>query len=123
MAGGEIELAKFSGCAEDFGTWKRNFFSMMVIKDLDYVLDFSEKEEKKASYKKDNTKVYAFIQLSVDPQTAITLDTRCRGDGTKAWNTLSEMFERKDRLRIASLRTELENIRLEDGGDIETYLT
>ena len=122
MAGTKLNITKFTGRAEDFGEWKRNFHSTMVIKDLDYVLD--DKDAKtKANFAKDNGKVFAFIQLSVDPQTSITIDTRAKGDGQAAWGVLLEMFERKDRLRVASLRAELENTRLEEGGDIETFLT
>src|SRR5689334_15145978 len=80
---------------------EEKFNVLLTIKDLDYVL--AEKVEKKleTTFDKDNAKVYAYILLSMDPQTAIT---RCRGDGRKAWKTLLEMFERKDKLQVASLR-------------------
>ena len=77
MAGTKLNITKFTGRAEDFGEWKRGFHSTMVIKDLDYVLD--DKDAKtKANFAKDNGKVFAFIQLSVDLQTSITIDTRGR---------------------------------------------
>jgi len=99
----KIEITKFTGWAENFSAWKRSFDALLTIKDLDYVL--KEKVDKsKNKFAKDNSKVYAYILLSMNLQTV-------------------NMYERKDKLRIASLRAELDSLRLDEGDDAEPFIT
>src|SRR5690349_4525463 len=121
MATEKIEILKFNRQAENFSAWKRNFLAVLTIKDLHYVLE-PKVDKSKGLFTRDNAKVYTYITLSMDTQTAIMLDTHCRGDGNTAWKELLGMYKCKDKLQIASLRSELENLQLDEGEDAENFI-
>ncbi|MHB1946432.1 MAG: reverse transcriptase domain-containing protein, partial [Metallibacterium sp.] len=119
-----MKITRFSGRAEDYADWKRNFRALMMIKKLGPVLSLNPTNEKTPdNWKEMNESVYAHMTLAIDTKTAQILEARARDDGNKAWGILNDLFEKKDKLRAASLRVELANIRLLEGGDMEAYLT
>jgi arabinogalactan endo-1,4-beta-galactosidase len=123
----EIKVKKFSGELEDYPTWKREFTNKMGIKDLaDFMLDphpnppskQATADEKEAHNKK-MKKLYNYIMIALDDKTAEAIEASAvrPGDGLGAWKAVLAKFERKDSLRMASLRAELARTTLEEGGD------
>ena len=76
---------------------------------------------KKEEYRRKSTKIYSYLCL--DPQTARTIQLTNERDGVGAWNRIKGIFERKDPLRMAKLRQELNNIKMLDYENIDEYLT
>ena len=69
----QIKIKKFSGKTEDYNDWKGDFIAFMTLKELDTILDTEEvpKEGKdRAEFMKKNSKLYSYLRLSVDTQTA-----------------------------------------------------
>jgi len=135
----KVTMRKFSGKQEDFRAWKRSFMAAMTIKGLSGILltdkdpeptepdnaDETAKEAHKINllkYTEQNVKLFAYLCLTVDDRTAGILESKCNRDGWQAWQVINEIFERKDLLRMANLRIELGNVRLDEGGDMDEYL-
>ena len=55
------------------------------------------------------------IFVWLDQQTAAILEAKAKGDGYAAWGVVMELFEKKDLLRMANLRSELSTTKLEEG--------
>jgi hypothetical protein len=119
-----VKIKKFSGKPEDYN-WKGDFIALLTLKDLDSILDEDEPEEvePKKEYKRKSAKVYSYLRLCLDPETARSIQIFNERDGVGAWNRIKKIFEREDPLRMAKIRSELNNIKLVDHDKVEEYLT
>ncbi len=69
-------------------------------------------------------KLHSYILLAVDERTADAIEVSVApGDGLGAWKAVRALYERTDTLCMANARAELGRTRLEEGGDIEAYLS
>src|SRR5258708_33970592 len=110
-----VNYRKFSGKLEDYALWKADFEAAMLLKGYSYIIEqkkypaqLSTKEDQD-NYKKDNPKLYAYLRLAVDANSANNMHLKVRGDGLKAWFLLKSMYEREDDMKVANIRHKLYN--------------
>jgi hypothetical protein len=118
-----IRLKKFNGSQENYHIWRRDFNSTMVLKDLGYITTAKKLPTGKDSTEtdkinSDNLKVYSYLSLTLDSQSAAQIELTCPGDGFEALKQISDKYEKKSLLHSTNLRIELADIRLEEGGDM-----
>ena len=120
----------FSGRQEDYLSWKMSFIASMTIKKLGlWVRDNppiapTTGDQKIEEWKEKNMELFSYILLSVDEETSQTIATLTKdGDGIMAWREIQKLFEKNDPLNISNLREEIQELRLEEGGDVGAYIT
>ena len=65
--------------------------------------------------------LFSYILLSLDEDTSQTIATLTKdGDGIMAWREVQKLFEKND---LSNLRGEIQELRLEEGGDVGAYIT
>jgi hypothetical protein len=128
----ENKIKKFTGLQADYPSWKREFTAKMIIKELgDFMIDphpnppaQNAAADVVRAHNKKMAKLHSYVLLAVDERTADAIDLTVQpGDGLGAWKAVRALFERTDALRMANARAELGRCRLEEGGDIEVYLS
>lgn len=123
----DIKIRKFSGRTEDFSAWRREFIAVMVLKKHIGLLKEKTKANAQKTFQNDfddlNNEIYSLLIRALDNQNGAWLETKCESDGYTAWKFLLEKYDRRDPIKAASLRIELANIKMEEDGDIEDYLT
>ena len=82
------------------------------------------KEEDNTQWQEKNIEFFSYILLALDAGTAKAVATASTdGDGIAAWDALISLFEKKDPLNISNLRLEINKISLEEGGNMEGYIS
>ena len=63
--------------------------------------------------------LFSYVLLSLDEETSQTIATLTKdGDGIMAWREVQKLFKKNDPLNISNLREEIQELRLEEGGDV-----
>ena len=119
----------FSGRQEDYLSWKTSFIASMTIKKLGlWVRDNpptipTTDNQKIEAWKEKNMELFSYILLSLDEETSQTIATLTKhGDSIMAWGKVQKLFEKNDPLNISNLRGEIQELRLEEGGDVGAYI-
>src|SRR4051812_27221428 len=116
----------FSGEEEDFESWKSSMISKLVIKKIWNVVSGAQARtaENEIQWDEANHLGFAYITQSLDRnnKSIITREDSNKLDGTKAWVRLLDMFERRNRLGLISLRHELAMTKMKKGERVIEYL-
>ena len=95
-------IKRFTGQHEDYATWKGNFLANITLKDLDMILSDEYKipkgREALTKYNRDIVKLYSYICLCVDQQTADIIELESNRNGVKAWRQIQDMYEQQNPL-------------------------
>lgn len=124
------KVQTFTRKREDYLSWKTAFIAAMTIKKLGQWVRqnlpaIPTKNQKEIDAWQDiNMELYSYILLTLNETTRHTITILTKdGDSLRAWMELQKLYERDDSLNIANLKDEIQSLRLEEGGDVDTYVT